>query len=190
MIPFKEWVKNPEQEVFSLKIYEALDWHKENNLALHENVFRVGSEKYFELYRVARDWYKAGRLEVTDPVDKSILEETELGVFAFYEGNPVPLDCPMIEEEKDVELNKPKRGGPKKFYVYVKDPSTGNIKKVTWGDTTGLKAKIDNPEARKSFAARHKCSTRNDKTTPSYWACRLPRYAKQLGMSGGGNFFW
>ena len=41
-----------------------------------------------------------------------------------------------------------------------------------------------------SFAARHNCSTQNDKTTPAYWSCRLPRYAKQLGLSGGGSFFW
>jgi hypothetical protein len=64
------------------------------------------------------------------------------------------------------------------------------VKKVTFGDTTGLKAKINDPEARKSFAARHQCSQQTDKTKPGYWACRLPRYAKQLGMSGGGNFFW
>ena len=33
---------------------------------------------------------------------------------------------------KNVELNKPKRGGSKKFYVYVKNPKTGNIKKVSF----------------------------------------------------------
>jgi hypothetical protein len=86
-------------------------------------------------------------------------------------------------------LNKPKRGGPKKFYVYVKTDS-GNIKKVTWGDTTGLSTKINDKEARKSFAARHKCSQQKDKTKASYWACNTPRYAKQLGLSGGGNFYW
>ena len=53
---------------------------------------------------------------------------------------------------------------PKKYYVYVKDPSTGNIKKVSWGDTTGLKVKLNDPGARKSFAARHKCDQQNDKT--------------------------
>jgi len=108
----------------------------------------------------------------------------------MYEGNHVPLDCPMMEEEKQPELNKPKAGGPKKYYVYVKDPSSGNIKKVSWGDTTGLKIKLNDPEARKSFAARHQCSTKKDKTKPGYWACRMPYYAKQLGLSGGGNFFW
>ena len=96
----------------------------------------------------------------------------------------VPLDSPMVEEdEKQPELNKPKAGGPKKYYVYVKDPSSGNIKKVSWGDTTGLKIKLNDPEARKSFAARHKCSTKNDKTKPGYWACRMPYFAKQLGLS-------
>jgi hypothetical protein len=114
-------------------------------------------------------------------MNRQILE-TDIGEFDFYEGEDVPLDCPLVEEEKDVELNKPKRGGPKKFYVYVKDPSTGNVKKVTFGDTTGLKAKINDVGARKSFAARHQCDTRNDKTSASYWACRLPRYAASLGM--------
>ena len=50
--------------------------------------------------------------------------------------------------------------------------------------------KLGNEKARKSFAARHKCSQQKDKTTASYWACRLPHYAKQLGLSDGGNFFW
>ena len=110
-------------------------------------------------------------------------------IFDLYEGRQVPLERPMIEEEQP-ELNKPKKGGPKKFYVYVKDPSTGNIKKVSWGDTTGLKVKINDPAARKSFAARHKCAQQNDKTSAAYWACRLPKYASQLGLSGGGNYFW
>ena len=29
-----------------------------------------------------------------------------------------------------------------------------------------------------------------EKTTPGYWACNLPRYAKSLGLTGGGNFYW
>ena len=94
------------------------------------------------------------------------------------------------EDEKDVELNQPKRGGSKKFYVYVKNPKTGNIMKVEFGDTGGLKVKLDDKEAARSFAARHQCSQKKDKTKPGYWACRLPRYAKQLGLSGGGSHFW
>lgn len=95
-------------------------------------------------------------------------------------------------EEKQPELNSPKRNsGPgKKYYVYVKNDK-GNVIKVTFGDEKGgLTSKINDPEARKSFVARHNCDTKKDKTSPGYWSCRLPYYAKQLGLSGGGNFFW
>ena len=64
------------------------------------------------------------------------------------------------------------------------------IKKITWGDTTGLKVKINNKKAADSFAARHDCKNKTYKTKAGYWACRLPHYAKQLGLSGGGDFFW
>lgn len=153
---------------------------------IESNQYRIGSEMYYETFN---EWKKSVDREDLDIFDRELLE-SDIGSFAMYEGNHVPLDCPMIEEEKDPELNKPKAGGPKKYYVYVKDPSSGNIKKVSWGDTTGLKIKLNDPEARKSFAARHKCDTKKDKTKPGYWACRMPYYAKQLGLSGGGNFFW
>jgi len=160
----------------------------ETSSLIESNIYRVGSEKYYEFFQEKRDAYNIG---VYKPVgfDKELMEG-DLGKFAEYQGKPVPLDCPMMFEEKDVELNKPKVGGPKKYYVYVKDPSTGNVKKVTWGDTTGLKVKLNDPEARKSFAARHNCDQQKDRTTAAYWACNLPRYAKQLGLSGGGNFYW
>jgi hypothetical protein len=112
-----------------------------------------------------------------------------MGEYAMYEGEHVPLDCPLYEEDDNVELNKPKRGGSKKYYVYVKN-AKGNVIKVSFGDTTGLTAKINDPQARKSFVARHNCDQKNDKTKAGYWACRLPKYAKALGLSGGGNFFW
>ena len=153
---------------------------------IEANEYRVGSEMYYETFN---EWKKSIDRSDLDSFDRELLE-SDIGSFAMYEGNHVPLDCPMMEEEKQPELNKPKAGGPKKYYVYVKDPSSGNIKKVSWGDTTGLKIKLNDPEARKSFAARHQCSTKKDKTKPGYWACRMPYYAKQLGLSGGGNFFW
>ena len=81
---------------------------------------------------------------------------------------------------KDVPIGKPKRGGSKAYYVYVKDGD--KVKKVSFG-SGGLRAKINNPKARRAFAARHKCSQKNDRTKASYWSCRLPRYAKQLGLS-------
>ena len=118
---------------------------------------------------------------------KTFLEHIDFGL---YEGKHVPLERPMVEvtEDDNKEINKPKKGGPKKFYVYVKDGD--KVKKVSWGDTSGLKVKLNDKEARKSFAARHDCANKKDKTKAGYWACNLPRYAKQLGLSGGGNFFW
>ena len=170
-----------------ITIDETIAQLQESNTNILDNPFRLGSMMYFEIIKEARRLVSENRYTLTE-VDKQILE-TDIGEFEIYEGEIVPLDCPFaIYEEEDVELNKPKRGGPKKYYVYVKDGD--KIKKVTWGDTTGLKVKLNNPEARKSFAARHKCSTQNDKTSAAYWACRLPYYAKQLGLSGGGDFFW
>lgn len=171
-------------------ITEALEYHLTNNIPLSENVFRVGSEKYYELFREARILHEEGKINLS-LLDKQLIEETDIGEIVEVNGNYYPLDCPMLVEEdgKNPPLNKPKRGGPKKFYVYVRKPD-GGIKKVTWGDTTGLSVKMNNPEARKSFAARHKCSQQKDRTTAAYWACNLPRYAKSLGMSGGGNFYW
>lgn len=163
---------------------------QESNTNFLDNPFRLGSLMYFETIKEVKRLVAEGRYNLTE-VDKNILD-TDIGEFEVYEGELVPLDCPQYEliEEEEPELNKPKAGGPKKYYVYVRDPQTKKIKKVTWGDTTGLKVKLGNEKARKSFAARHKCSQQKDKTTASYWACRLPYYAKQLGLSDGGNFYW
>ena len=169
-------------------VSEGLQHHIDNDMVLG-SLYRVGSEMYFETFNAARKLFNEGKIEL-DGVDRHLVEHTDIGQYDLYEGNHVPLDCPIVmEEDEKVELNVPKRGGPKKFYVYVKNDK-GNVVKVTFGDTSGLKAKINDPEARKSFAARHNCDTANDKTTPKYWSCRLPYYAKQLGLSGGGKFFW
>ena len=86
------------------------------------------------------------------------------------------LDEDVFEEAeyrgRKVKLNKPMRGGPKKFYVYVKNPKTGNIIKVNFGDPN-MKIKKSNPARRRSFRARHKCDQKKDKTTAGYWSCRM-----------------
>jgi len=92
-------------------------------------------------------------------------------------------------KKKTPPIGKPKRGGSKKFYVYVRKPG-GGIKKVSFGDTTGLSAKINNPEARRAFAKRHDCANKKDRTKASYWSCRLPRYAKLLGLKSNFSGFW
>ena len=82
---------------------------------------------------------------------------------------------------RTVPLNKPMRGDVKKFKVYVKNPKTGNVKKVNFGHggtsakklgQKTMKIRKSNPKARKSFRARHKCDTAKDKTTARYWSCR------------------
>ena len=70
---------------------------------------------------------------------------------------------------KKVKLNDPIRGGSKKFYVYVKDGD--KVKKVSFGDTTGLSIKRDDPARRKSFSARHNCDNPGPKTKARYWSC-------------------
>ena len=90
---------------------------------------------------------------------------------------------------KDVPLNKPKRGGSKAYYVYVRDPKTKKIKKVSFG-SGGLRAKIKNKEARNAFAKRHRCKDKKDRTKAGYWSCNLPRYASALGLGANMNTFW
>jgi len=81
----------------------------------------------------------------------------------------------MLEEAeyqgRKVPLGKPMRGDVAKFKVYVKDPKTGNVKKVNFGDKS-MKIKKSNPKRRKSFRARHKCHTAKDRTSARYWSCR------------------
>jgi hypothetical protein len=95
------------------------------------------------------------------------------------------------KDKKTPPLNKPKRGGSKKFYVYVRNPKTKKIKKVSFGMAGGgLHAKLNNPKARKAFASRHDCKNKNDKTKASYWSCHLPRYAKLLGIKSNFGGYW
>ena len=100
-----------------------------------------------------------------------------------------PLGFPEDETElfdaeyrgRKVPLNKPMRGDVKKFKVYVKDPKTGNVKKVNFGHGGSsarragqktMKIRKSNPKARKSFRARHNCANPGPKTKARYWSCR------------------
>lgn len=194
----KKLIKKMLREQFSEKkekkitISEGLKFHIENDLDLYENIFRPYSKSFFDLINEVRNLYDKGLIElceedvelVTSDIGKKIMNE---------EGKIIYLDCPFEEDSieesileseykgKKVELNKPKRGGSKKFYVYVKNPSTGKIKKIQFGDTTGLTAKVSNPKARKSFAARHQCDKKKDKTKAGYWACRVNKYGHLWG---------
>jgi hypothetical protein len=241
---------------------EGLRYHIDNKKPLTEHVYRAGSSNYFNLWAEAKSLYVRGILDFSGD-DLEILTETDLGHFGIYEGQKVPLDFIMEEEEpveeikltgagvmdmvrrvsKDAKLldflnfntfrdflvfiktgslddyyevendikqydqqltegldeakskpkkknppiGKPKRGGAKKFYVYVRDK--GKIKKVSFG-AQGMSAKINNSKARAAFSKRHNCPQKKDKTKASYWSCRLPRYAKLLGLKSSFSGFW
>ena len=97
-----------------------------------------------------------------------------------------PLGFPEDETElfdaeyrgRKVPLNKPMRGDVKKFKVYVKDPKSGNVKKVNFGHggtsakRPTMRIRKSNPAARRSFRARHNCDNPGPKTKARYWSCR------------------
>ena len=180
-----------ESKVKSL-LSEGLQYHIDKQIPLFETVYRIGSDAHLALIKEARKMYSRNVIDLCE--EDEALIKTHLGEFGLYEGESVPLDLPMLNTEaefrgKEVSLNKPKRGGSKAYYVYVRDPKTKKIKKVSFG-SGGLKAKIRNKKARNAFAARHNCKNKKDRTKAGYWSCNLPRYAPALGLGAKMNTFW
>lgn len=165
---------------------KAIQYNIQNKIPLTESVFRPGSDMFIIYFKYLKENMNTLKLS-SDIID---ILNSNLGSIGTYEDKQIPLDLPFINEE-EVELNKPKRGGSKKYYVYVKDPDTGKIKKISFGQK-GMSVKINDKQAAKAFAARHNCDSadKQDKNTPGYWACRLPKYAELVGLTGGGNYYW
>ena len=93
------------------------------------------------------------------------------------------------KKKKDPPIGKPTKntGGGKKYKVFVRNPKTGKIKKITYGDSKGgLKGNWNSAEARKSFASRHNCKDKKDRTKAGYWACRAH---KDFGTNVPGRFW-
>ncbi len=197
---FEVWSKSMDLKK-KLETSDDLKYHLDNKVALGETIFRYGSQKYIDLLSEVKKLYDNDLISLNEN-DEYIINEFNNNTIKVG-GVTYMLDFIMESDEvenineaeykgKNVELNKPKRGGSKKFYVYTKNPDTGKIIKVSFGAKAGggnLAVKLRDPEARKAFAARHNCEQKNDKTKPGYWACRLPRYAKLLGLSGGGKWW-
>jgi len=173
-------------------ISEELKYHFENNISITDNIFRHGSEKYFDIVNEARELHKKGYS--FDEFDIEILE-SEVGTFVNTTEGKIPLDFPFEYEsslnegkkkkKKDPPIGKPKSGGSKKWYVYVRNPKTGKIKKISYGSST-MTAKWNDPAARKSFAARHQCHKKKDRTKAGYWACRAH---KDFGKNVSGRYW-
>lgn len=123
-------------------------------------------------------------LLIEDNYDDHLPEEFTIkgpmGNFTFTRTHNIS-ESSMEEAEyqgRKVKLNKPMAGDVKKSKVYVKDPKTGNVKKVNFGHGgssvkgKSMKIKKNNPGARKSFRARHNCDNPGPKTKARYWSCR------------------
>ena len=166
---------------------------RENKMPSQEEVdkfFSITNNETHYLYSKPVKGQKGDRVRSEiEPWDEYDLSNYKALVRKYKEGRPSVSE--NKKKKKGPKLNKPMRSssGGKAYKVYVKDPKTGNIKTVRFG-SGGLRAKINDRKARQAFAKRHKCSTRNDKTKASYWSCRLPRYAKLLGLKSSFSGFW
>jgi len=184
-------IKKTIREHIEPKMSEGLEYHLNHNIPLTENIYRPHSDNFFNLINEVRNLYLNGVISLNE--EETELIETNIGKKVRLEnGKEVYLDIPLSEDfineaeynGKKVELGKPRRntGGGKKYVVYVKNPSTGRVKKISFGDAHGgLTAKVSNPKARKSFAARHQCAKKKDRMTAGYWACRLNRFGHLWG---------
>ncbi|MHA2009652.1 MAG: hypothetical protein ACW980_20255 [Promethearchaeota archaeon] len=186
-------------------ISENLRYHIDNQIPLVENIYRYGSEGYFNLINEVRGIYGKGQVDLSD-LDKELIK-TDIGKKVLFEGKEVWLDIPMEDNEvlteakfkgKTVKTSSPQRSssGGKAYKVYVSGcvkktkSNPSGVKQIRFG-SGGLRAKLTQPDRKKAYDNRHGCSKgkHNDKCMAGYWSCRLPRYAKKLGLSGGGTWW-
>jgi hypothetical protein len=181
----EEYIRHEDAMGRSPVLSEGLRWHLEEGVPFDRPVYRTGTEKYFALIREARHLYQAGEYTPHTQFEIDLLE-SDLGEVATHEGKDVYLDMPMQEitineaeyKGKEVELGKPKKGSGGKAYVYVRDPGTGNVKKVSFGSSMpdAMGDSEEHRKRRKSFGDRHDCANKKDRTKPGYWACRATKF--------------
>jgi hypothetical protein len=112
-------------------------------------------------------WRDAERMTLDQFVDKYGDEEW---IREFWNAIMGEIDEAKYQG-REVPLGKPMAGDVKKSKVYVRDPATGNVKKVNFGDPN-MKIKKSNPARRKSFRARHNCDNPGSRLKARYWSCR------------------
>ena len=74
---------------------EGLQYHIENNVPLHESIYRPGSQSFFAMINEARTAYERGDISLNE--DDYDLIKTDIGQLAEYEGMVVALDYPILE---------------------------------------------------------------------------------------------
>lgn len=213
-LPLNESIYRPQSMMFLKLFVEARNLYDSKRLVLCEadkyyfDSTDIGVFGIYESFEIGdkvkiKKEYGGGSGIIKDIVKSFIVLDNgksyhESDLIPMKEGIKVPLDLPLTEEfltealeeeKKQPALGKPKRGGSKKFYVYVKKGD--KIKKVSFGMAGGrLRAKLNNPEARRAFSKRMNCPKATDRTTARYWSCRLPRYAKLLGFKTTFSGYW
>ena len=126
--------------------------------------------------------YSKGDTPADNPIDdydELDVEQEDMDDFIQYlKSYQTSLDeanCGCVYEAeyqgREVKLGKPMAGDVKKFKVYVKNPKTGKVIKVNFGQK-GVKIKKNNPDRRASFRARHNCDNPGPRTKARYWSCR------------------
>jgi hypothetical protein len=183
----KEYKNPPMKLTQNVRISEDMRYHLDNKLSLSENIFRINSDKYFNLINEARELYFKNKLSLNDN-DIWIVESDLSETVTLENGSTVYEDMYgsvenvnfLTEAEyqgRKVQLGKIMQGDIKKFKVYVKNDK-GKVVKVNFGfggkSAKGKRMVIkkNNPARRKSFRARHNCSNPGPRWKPRYWACR------------------
>ena len=148
---------------------------------------------YNDFVQMVRDDMMAGASPDEKPSEEQVKKKAKAYYNDYLQGASVDslFEAKKKAKKNTKKLNKPMRdsSGGKAYKVYVKDPKTKKIKTVRFG-SGGLRAKINDKKARNAFAKRHKCAQKKDKTKAGYWSCRLPRYAKLLGLKSNFGGFW
>jgi hypothetical protein len=165
-------------------VSKELKNHLDNKISLSESEFRSGSPKHIELLKEVKELYNKGliKLNETDefivnefdpkPIKVKGVGEVYLGLILEEYESDEQLLSEAVYQGRKVQLGKPflTPDGPKKRSVYVRNDK-GNVVKVNFGDPN-MRIKKNIPSHRKSFRARHKCETANDKTSARYWSCK------------------
>ena len=177
-------VHKPIKNTIQKAINEGLTYHLDNDIPFDDSVYRPGTKEFFGVINEARKLYESGLYDASE--SEIDLFESEIGSYGDFDGESVPLDFPMWDEDineakykgREVKLGAAgasRSGG--KAHVYVRDPKSGKVKKVSFGsslpDAMGDSQK--HKARRKSFAARHRCSKNKDKMSAGYWACRATK---------------
>jgi hypothetical protein len=152
---------------------------------------KLSGDTYVDLYKFSKDVASADGKGTGNKSDQEVghapfayaYTDSEKKMIKQADSKAKDISGPKSEEPNDKDINeaeyqgrkvplgKRMQGDVKKFKVYVRDPSTGNVKKVNFGDPN-MRIKKSNPKRRKSFRARHNCDTPGPRTKARYWSCR------------------